>query len=78
MHSGNTNVKVHMFSIKQIYLNVDIIVSFVIQTGKCPRAERSPCRGMLIDVRLNTSSKDKTLPNLFPHSTVSHKASRVA
>jgi len=34
MHNGSTNGKVHMCSVKQIHMDVDTIVCFVIQSGQ--------------------------------------------
>ena len=46
MHNGKTNGQAHVYSDKQIHVDMDAIVSFIIQS--CRRARRSPCPIMFI------------------------------
>jgi len=48
MHNGESNGNVHMYLDKQIHMDVDTIVSFVILNRRVSRAKQFLCRIMLI------------------------------
>jgi len=61
-----------MYSNKQIHVDVDTIVSFVLQSRLCQRAEQSPSRVMLTVTVLNSFFHNSQPLNLRSNNLTMH------